>query len=167
MSTDQTLDDLADLQGRSDTSDWLLIDQSHLEDFARATYLEPDRVDLTPSRNHALGPTLVDGFLLLSLLVYFDFSTPLLRVEGGYGFNYGTDRVRFTAPVFVGDSVRLTRTVVEVVRKSPTRLLVTLDCELEMQSTGQTAMVARWLYMLVDGDAEARAEQSSGDQHDG
>ena len=167
MSTDQTLDDLAGLEGRSDTSDWLQIDESHLKDFARATYLEADRVDLTPSRNHAMGPTLVDGFLLLSLLVYFDFSTPLLRVEGGYGFNYGTDRVRFTKPVFVGDSVRLRRTVAGVVRKSPTRLLVTLDCELEVQSTGETAMVARWLYMLVDGRAEAADDGTTEGQLDG
>lgn len=166
MSTERTLDDVAGLVGRSDTSDWLQIDESHLQDFARASYLEPDRVDLTPSRNHALGPTLVDGFLLLSLLVYFDFAAPLLRVEGAYGFNYGTDRVRFTRPVFVGDSVRLKRTVAEVVRKSPTRLLVTLDCELEMQSTGETAMVARWLYLLVDGQTEAQADES-GTRRDG
>lgn len=158
MTTDQTLDDLTALVGRSETSEWLEIDQSHLADFARASYLEPDRVDLTPSRNHAMGPTLVDGFLMLSLLVYFDFASSLLRVPGGYGFNYGLDRVRFTKPVFVGDSVRLTRTVVDVVRKSPTRLLVTLDCELEMQSTGETAMVARWLYLIVDGETEAQAE---------
>lgn len=155
MSTNQTIDDLLALVGRSETSEWLEIDQSHLSDFSRASYLEPDRVDLTPSRNHALGPTLVDGFLMLSLLVYFDFGSPLLRVPGGYGFNYGLDRVRFTKPVFVGDSVRLKRTVADVVRKSETRLLVTLDTELEMQSTGETAMVARWLYMIVDGQAEA------------
>lgn len=161
MSTDQTFDDITALTGRSETSDWLQIDEEHLKAFALASYLEPDRVDLTPSRNHAMGPTLVDGFLLLSLLVYFDFAAPLLRVEGGYGFNYGTDRVRFTKPVFVGDSVRLKRTVVDVIRKSPTRLLVTLDCELEMQSTGETAMVARWLYMLVDGQSEAQAEAQS------
>lgn len=155
MTNDQTLDQIQQLAGRSETSDWLEIDESHLKDFARASYLEPDRVDLTPSRNHAMGPTLVDGFLMLSLLVYFDFASQLFRVPGGYGFNYGLDRVRFTKPVFVGDSVRLRRTVVDVVRKSPTRLLVTLDCELEMQSTGETAMVARWLYMLVDGEGEA------------
>ncbi|WP_154402265.1 MaoC/PaaZ C-terminal domain-containing protein [Ornithinimicrobium cavernae] len=155
MTTDQTLDHMQDLTGRSETSEWLQIDESHLKDFARASYLEPDRVDLTPSRNHAMGPTLVDGFLMLSLLVYFDFASQLFRIPGGYGFNYGLDRVRFTKPVFVGDRVRLTRTVVDVVHKSPTRLLVTLDCELEMESTGETAMVARWLYMIVDGKAEA------------
>lgn len=142
------------LKGHVDTSEWLTVDQEHLSGFANATYLEPDRVDLTPSRNHAMGPQLVDGFLLLSLLVYFDFSSPLLRIEGGYGFNYGLDRVRFTAPLFVNQKVRLHRSVVDVQEKSDTRVLVTLDTRLESDKE-ETVMVARWLYLLVDGAAEA------------
>lgn len=152
--SDQTLGQFLEMKGQSDLSEWLLLDEPHLKDFARATYLEPDRVDLTPSRNHALGSTLVDGFLLLSLLVYFDFASPRFRIPGGYGFNYGLDRVRFTKPVFIGDSVRLRRTVTDVVPKSDSRVLVTLDTELEIQSSGATAMFARWLYLLVDGEAE-------------
>lgn len=147
------LADLTELVGRQDTSDWLPLDQEHLSAFATATYLEEDRVDLTPSRNHALGATLVDGFLLLSLLVYFDFASPLLRIDGGYGFNYGTERVRFTAPVFVGQQVRLHRTVVDVQPRTATRTLVTLDTTMESDK-GETVMVARWLYLLVDGKAE-------------
>lgn len=148
------IDHCTDLTGRTDTSDWLTIDQEHLSEFAKATYLEPERVDLTPSRNHAMGPELVDGFLLLSLLVYFDFASPLLRIAGGYGFNYGLDRVRFTKPLFVGQKVRLHRTVADIEQKSPTRVLVTLDTSLESDK-GETVMVARWLYLLVDGAAEA------------
>lgn len=147
------LDQLEQMVGKSDTSDWLTIDQEHLSGFAAATYLEPDRVDLTPSRNNAMGPELVDGFLLLSLLVYFDFSSPLLKLAGGYGFNYGLDRVRFTAPLFVDHKVRLHRTVVGVTPKSPTRALVTVDSTMESDQ-GDTVMVARWLYLLVDGAAE-------------
>lgn len=142
------------LIGHTDVSEWLTIDQEHLSAFGLASYLEADRVDLTPSRNHALGATLVDGFMLLSLLVYFDFSSPLLRVEGGYGFNYGVDRVRFTDPVFVDQRVRLHRTVVDAVVKTPTRTLVTLDTWLEVEGSEKPAMVARWLYLLVDGAGE-------------
>ena len=151
---------LSTLVGQQDTSHWLTMDQEHLSAFAMATYLEPDRVDLTPSKNNALGPTLVDGFLLLSLLVHFDFSQPLLRVESSYGLNYGLDRVRFTAPVFVGERVRLHRKVTEVARKSDTRSLVTLDTTMESDS-GQTVMVARWLYLLIDGAVEKQAEQDA------
>jgi len=144
----------AELIGRHDVSDWLEMDADHLAAFSKGCYLEPERVDLTISRNNALGPTLVDGFLLLSLLVYFDFSAPFVKVDGGYGLNYGTDRVRFTTPVFVGDRVRLKRQVVDAVVKTPTRTLVTLDTELEVEKSGATAMYARWLYLLVDRIAE-------------
>lgn len=145
----------AQLIGHTDTSEWLEMDQEHLSAFAKGSYLEPERVDLTVSRNNAFGPTLVDGFLLLSLLVYFDFSSPLAPVEGGYGLNYGVDRVRFTKPVFVGDRVRLKRVVAEAKSKSATRVLVTLDTEIEVEGSEQSAMYARWLYLLVDGKAEA------------
>ncbi|TSD54513.1 MaoC/PaaZ C-terminal domain-containing protein [Aeromicrobium piscarium] len=153
-----TLPAPSDLIGRSHVSDWLEIDAEHLAAFSRGSYLEPDRVDLTISQNNAFGPTLVDGFLLLSLLVYFDFSEPFVSIEGGYGLNYGTDRVRFTTPVFVGDRVRLKRTVLEAEVKTPTRTLVTLDTELELEKSGDTAMYARWLYLLIDRKAEEASD---------
>lgn len=149
-----SLPEPSELINRTSVSDWLELDTEHLAAFSKGSYLEPGRVDLTVSQNNAFGPTLVDGFLLLSLLVYFDFSDPFVSVEGGYGLNYGTDRVRFTTPVFVGDRVRLKRTVVKAEPKSPTRTLVTLDTELEVEKSGETAMYARWLYLLIDRAAE-------------
>ena len=108
-----TFDQVEQLLGREDVSDWVTVDCEHLREFAHATYLDPAYVDLTPSRNHALGPDLVDGFLLLSLLVHFEFAVPLVRTDGRYGYNYGLDRVRFTAPVFAGQAVRVRREVVD------------------------------------------------------
>lgn len=154
MSNQISLTNPEALIGHNETSDWLTIDEEHLKAFAHASYLEADRIDLTPSRNHALGPELVDGFLLLSLLVYFDFASPLFRTEGSYGFNYGVDRVRFTQPVYVGQRVRLHRTVADIKQKTPTRTLATLDTELEVEGSAKPAMVARWLFMLVDGKSE-------------
>jgi|26BtaG_2_1085354.scaffolds.fasta_scaffold06943_1 acyl dehydratase len=154
MSTLLSIKQPETLIGHKETSDWLTIDEEHLKAFAHASYLEADRIDLTPSRNHALGPELVDGFLLLSLLVYFDFASPLFRTEGGYGFNYGVDRVRFTQPVYVGQRVRLHRTVADIKQKTPTRMLATMDTELEVEGSDKPAMIARWLLMLVDGASE-------------
>jgi len=154
MSTLLSIKQPETLIGHKETSDWLTIDEEHLKAFAHASYLEADRIDLTPSRNHALGPELVDGFLLLSLLVYFDFASPLFRTEGGYGFNYGVDRVRFTQPVYVGQRVRLHRTVADIKQKTPTRMLATMDTELEVEGSDKPAMIARWLLMLVDGAGE-------------
>lgn len=145
--------------GASDVSDWLQIDQEHLSEFGHSTYLDEEYVDLTVSKNNALGPTLVDGFMLLSLLVYFDFANPMFQTEGGYGFNYGFDRVRFTEPVFVNESVRVRRTIVDVQEKTPTRNLVTYDVILEVQRDEPvTAMVAKWIVMTIDGAAELAGE---------
>lgn len=147
------------LIGRDQTSDWLTIDEEHLRAFAFSTFLDEEHVDLTTSRNHALGPELVDGFLLLSLLVHFDFANPMADMPGGYGFNYGFDRVRFTAPMFVDEAVRLKRTVVEVDLKTPTRALITYDTVMEVRREApETVMVARWLVMAVDGATEERGQ---------
>lgn len=144
--------------GETHVSQWLEIDQEHLSEFGHSTYLDPAYVDLTVSKNNALGPTLVDGFMLLSLLVHFDFAQPVIDIEGGYGFNYGFDRVRFTQPVFVNEAVRVKRTIVDVQEKSPTRHLITYDITLEVQRDEPvTAMVARWIVMSIDGASEATA----------
>lgn len=149
--------DAADrLVGHTDVTGWLTVDREHLRSFTHASYLEPEHVDLTTSRNHALGDDLVDGFLLLSLLVYFDFAYPMMNNSGGgYGYNYGLDRVRFTAPVFVGNQVRLRRTVADVQVKSPTRRRITVDIEMESDGAQTPVMYARWIMLAVHGDAEA------------
>lgn len=142
------------LLGHEDVSAWLTIDREHLREFSHATYLDPAYVDLTPSRNHTLGPDLVDGFLLLSLVVHFEFAQPLMQTDGRYGYNYGLDRVRFTRPVFAGQAVRVRRTVTAVQRKSASRVLVTVDHAMEAQDSPEPVMVARWLMLYVDGRAE-------------
>ena len=149
-----TFDQVEQLLGHQDVSGWVTIDREHLREFAHATYLDPAYVDLTPSRNHALGPDLVDGFLLLSLLVHFEFAVPLVQTDGRYGYNYGLDRVRFTAPVFAGQVVRVRREVVDVRRKSASRVLVTVDHQMEAEGSAAPVMIARWLMLYVDGRAE-------------
>jgi acyl dehydratase len=147
-------DQAEQLLGHEDVSGWVTIDRAHLREFAHATYLDPAYVDLTPSGNHALGPDLVDGFLLLSLLVHFGFAVPLVQTGGGYGYNYGLDRVRFTGPVFAGQAVRVRRDVVAVQRKSVSRVLVTVDHVMEAGGSPAPVMTARWLMLYVDGRAE-------------
>lgn len=161
MDATSFFDSPEQLIGMEDTSDWLTVDEEHSKAFAFSTYLDEDYVDLTTSKNHAMGPELLDGFLLLSLLVHFDFAKPMAKTEGGYGFNYGFDRVRFTGPVFVNEAVRLKRTIVDASAKSPTRLLITYDTVMEVnREEPEVVMVARWLALAVDGAAEAAAEVS-------
>src|ERR1700691_5821742 len=108
---------VGELQRVSDVSGWLTIDREHLAGFAFSTYLTADALgrSLPPSPTHDL----VDGFLLLSLVAHADLALPLLDPTTTYAYNYGLDRVRFTRPVHVGESVRVSRTVTRVRLTTP------------------------------------------------
>jgi hypothetical protein len=149
---------VGDLQGVSDVSDWLTIDREHLASFAFSTYLTADALgrSLPPSPTHDL----VDGFLLLSLVAHADLARPLLDPASTYAYNYGLDRVRFTRPVHVGEPVRVSRTVVAVRHKSPSRALVTCDGTIDVAGADRPAMAATWLVLHVDARAEAARSEA-------
>ena len=88
------------------TSDWLLIDQKRIDQFADATgdyqwiHVDPERAAKGPFRS-----TVAHGYLTLSLanLLLPD----IISVRGAsMGINYGCNRVRFPAPVPVGSMIR-------------------------------------------------------------
>ncbi|MEU6605808.1 MaoC family dehydratase [Streptomyces shenzhenensis] len=89
-------------------TDWLEVDQKRIDLFADATgdhqwiHVDPEKAAAGP-----FGATIAHGYLTLSLLPLF--RPQLLRVEGAtMGVNYGTDKVRFPAPVPVGSRLRAT-----------------------------------------------------------
>ncbi|MYY11413.1 dehydratase [Streptomyces sp. SID4919] len=89
-------------------SDWLEIDQRRVDLFADATgdhqwiHVDPERAAAGP-----FGTTIAHGYLTLSLLPVL--VPQVFQVEGvRMGLNYGTDKVRFPAPVPVGSRVRAT-----------------------------------------------------------
>ncbi|MFI2201103.1 MaoC family dehydratase [Streptomyces sp. NPDC020192] len=89
-------------------SDWVEIDQKRIDLFADATgdhqwiHVDPEKAAAGP-----FGTTIAHGYLTLSLLPLFD--PQLIQVEGvKMGVNYGTNKVRFPAPVPVGSRLRAT-----------------------------------------------------------
>lgn len=145
-----TLAELESLVGKTFfESPWMSIDQEHLKQFAFATYLDDEHADLTASKNNPLGSTLVDGFLLLSMLTMFHFNNSPIKGEGIYGFNYGTDRVRFMNPVFVGENIRLVSTIVSAETRPDGTVLVTSDNTVEIEGKEKPAMVARWVSLFA------------------
>jgi hypothetical protein len=149
----------AELQGISDVSDWLTIDREHLSGFAFSTYLTAGDLGrlLPPSPTHDL----VDGFLLLSLVPHADLARPLLDPTTTYAYNYGVDRVRFTRPVHLGESVRVSRTVTSVRLKTPTRALVVCEGTVDVDGADCPAMAATWLILHVDAQAESGQREAS------
>ena len=88
-------------------SDWVTITQEQVNQFAEATgdhqwiHVDPERA----AKESPFGGPIAHGYLTLSLLP--DLMPQILEVTGfRMGVNYGTEKVRFPAPVPVGSRVR-------------------------------------------------------------
>lgn len=147
-------EDLPTLVGQTAyVSDWMAVDREHLQMFAQSCYLSPENVDMSFSQNNAFGSDLVDGFLLLSMLVFWNFKDFPLTGEKTWGLNYGLDRVRWITPVMVGDPVRATCAVRKMERRGE-GWLGTLDVTVEKQGADRPAMTAEWLCLFLEGDRD-------------
>lgn len=88
-------------------SDWIAIDQARIQRFADATddqqwiHTEPERA----RHESSFGATIAHGFLTLSLLPHI-FDAFLRLDDAAMTINYGLDRLRFPAPVRVGQRIR-------------------------------------------------------------
>ncbi|GAA1073543.1 MaoC family dehydratase [Tsukamurella spumae] len=87
-------------------SDWVEIDQQRIDMFAEATgdhqwiHVDPEKAKAGP-----FGTTIAHGYLTLSLIPMLTWQ--IYTVEGTkMGVNYGSNKVRFPAPVPVGSRVR-------------------------------------------------------------
>ncbi|MGL4230843.1 MAG: MaoC family dehydratase [Casimicrobium sp.] len=89
------------------TSDWLVITQSRINQFAEATgdhqwiHVDAERA----ARESPFKSTIAHGFLTLSLVPYFKEQCIVYRGVK-MGVNYGTNRVRFMSPVKVDSRLR-------------------------------------------------------------
>ncbi|MDZ7811800.1 MAG: MaoC family dehydratase [Ideonella sp.] len=101
---------LADLSGlvgrRLGSSDWVLIDQARIDQFAEATGdLQWIHCNELQASVGPYGGTIAHGFLTLSLMSSM-FDSAFVVDDVTMGLNYGLNRVRFPAPVPVGSRVR-------------------------------------------------------------
>ncbi|MFL6704125.1 MAG: MaoC family dehydratase, partial [Paraburkholderia graminis] len=92
--------DLQAMLGESiGTSDWLLIEQTRVNQFAEATGDHQwIHVDVERAKAGPFGGTIAHGYLTLSLLPAF-LATAFRIEDVRSGLNYGLDKVRFIAPV--------------------------------------------------------------------
>jgi acyl dehydratase len=123
---------LADLVGTElGPTEWLSVTQDRIDAFAVATD-DPQWIHTDPERA-AEGPfetTIAHGFLTLALCV--PMLSEVLPPAGGMAVNYGTNRVRFPAPVPSGGLVRGRFRVLEVestAHGERARIEATVECE--------------------------------------
>ena len=112
-------------------TEWFEVDQARIDEFARATD-DPQWIHIDPVRaaEGPFGTTIAHGFLTLSLCVPMLYE--VLPRGGTFAVNYGTNRVRFPAPVPSGSRVRGRFRVVavdEVDSGSRATLEATVECE--------------------------------------
>jgi acyl dehydratase len=145
----RSADDLAAAVGTHlGFSDWLTVDQHRIDTFADATgdhqWIHVDR-ELAAAG--PFGTTIAHGFLTLSLVPYLlrdlvDYPAWPVRI------NYGSDRVRFLAPVPVGSRVRAGAELVAF-RPSGTGTQVTVSVTVEIDGSDKPALVAQTLTLLA------------------
>lgn len=113
-------------------TEWVTIDQNRINLFAEATGDDQwIHVDEEKAKDGPFGCTVAHGYLTLSLANYF--LPQLVQYENlQMGVNYGTDKVRFPAPVKVNSRVRGHGEVVSAEEmKGGVQVVVRISVEIE------------------------------------
>jgi len=129
-------------------SDWLVVDQQRVNQFADATgdhqwiHIDPERAAAGP-----FGGPIAHGFLTLSLSNMF--LPQIVEVTGfAMGVNYGTGKVRFVSPVPVGSRVRAGAELTGVTEVSgglQTTMTITVEVEGSAKPACVIESISRWL----------------------
>jgi acyl dehydratase len=151
MSNTISLEEFRSSAGRELTpSDWFEITQERVNRFADATedhqfiHIDPQRAAQTP-----FGGTIAHGFLTLSLLVHLNEQHALVPEGLAMVINYGSDKVRFLAPVPVGSRIRSRQKIVEVTEKAAKTFLVKTAVTVDIEHAAKPALSAEVLMMFV------------------
>lgn len=128
-------------------SEWVTIDQDQVNRFADATldrqwiHVDPDAAAKGP-----FGGTVAHGYLTLALLPYL-VAQVLSVSDARMGINYGTEKIRFTAPVPVGSAVRLKARLLGAERRGE-GILYRVGVEIEIRDAEKPALVGEVLYLV-------------------
>ena len=130
---------------------WLTITQERIDRFAEVTgdvqwiHIDPERA----AKESPYGSTIAHGYLTLSLLPYltesnhpdfFQKNYPGMRMR----VNYGTNKVRFPAPVRVNSRIR-SRTVLSTAEKIGEAVQITYLITVEIEGGDKPACVTEFL----------------------
>jgi acyl dehydratase len=143
--------DLPDMIGKElEPSPWIEITQERVNQFADATndhqfiHVSPLKAKMTP-----FGGTIAHGFLSLSLLSYLNAQSAMIPEGLVMAVNYGSDKVRYLAPVKVGRKIRSKQTILEAAEKRPGQWLVKTAVTVEIEGESTPALIAEILSMYI------------------
>ena len=132
-------------------SDWVAVDQDRINAFAACTGdRQWSHVDVARARRESsFGGPIAHGYLTLSLVAAMVMELGVIPPDAATGLNYGLDKVRFVAPVKAGARVRTRAILLAAEAQSDHRVLLKLNCTLEIEGEAKPALVAELLCLLV------------------
>ena len=124
-------------------SDWITVEQSQIDKFAEATgdhqwiHVDVERA----KRDMPGGKTIAHGYLTLALAPRM--ASGLVKVKKrNRGLNYGSNKVRFIAPVPAGSRLRVRQRIKNVEEVSGNGVRVTSEMTVELEGSERPALVA-------------------------
>ena len=135
-------------------SDWIAVDQSMIDDFARITH-DAQWIHVDPARAAAetpFGGAIAHGFLTLSLASRFARECLAPLPGQAMSINYGVDGLRFLAPVRAGARLRGRFTLQAAKARGKAGMLRTTFLTIEIEGENTPALVADWLGLVVFAD---------------
>jgi acyl dehydratase len=144
----KSIDDAKAMEGEEvGLSDWIVIDQHRIDQFAEATadhqwiHVDTERA----AREMPDGKTIAHGYLTLALIPALTGN--FVHVENlERAINFGLNKLRFYSPVPVGSQLRGRATVLQA-RKRAGALLLTSEVRIEVEGQRKPACVAETLGM--------------------
>ena len=148
MYTISSIDDAKALEGvEVGVSDWIVVDQHRIDQFAEATsdyqwiHVDTERA----AREMPGGKTIAHGYLTLSLIPAL--TSTFVEVRNlERAINFGLNKVRFLTPVPVGAKLRGRATVLQA-RQRAGALLLTSEVRIEIEGERKPACIAEILGM--------------------
>jgi acyl dehydratase len=144
-------------------SGWVTVDQAGIDAFAACTsdrqwiHIDVERA----KRESPFGGPIAHGYLTLSLLAAMVMELGVIPPDAATGLNYGLDKLRFIAPVKAGARVRTRATLLAAEPQSGGRVLLKLNCTLEIEGEAKPALVAELLCLLIGKRDRACERQTS------
>jgi acyl dehydratase len=143
-----SIDDAKALEGQEvGLSEWVVIDQNRIDQFAEATtdyqwiHVDTERA----ARELPEGKTIAHGYLTLALIPAL--TGDFIEVKNlTRAINFGLNKVRFYTPLLTGSRVRARVTVLQARRRAGA-LLLTSEVRIEIEDERKPACVAVTLGM--------------------
>ena len=127
-------------------SEWYLIDQARIDEFAKNTEdFQFIHIDTERAKDTPFGTTIAHGFLTLSMLsaMFYDVVPDIIGSK--MGVNYGFDKIRFLAPVKAGTRIRGYFTLLELREARPGEVTNVWEVKVEIENEDKPALIAKWI----------------------